>query len=133
MHQVARELLYSVWISSDPAHGVSFISIDQPFLYYLKKSHLQLALFVGRLFNTVELSLFYSLCRVLSLHHLSLLNFQHDRLQDHLVLRYQQDYLKDLLSTLHLPPQSFFLLDILISANFWKANELNGTNEPSQR
>jgi hypothetical protein len=130
---VARVLLYHVRISSDPAHGISFISIDQSFLYYVKKSHLQLAPSMGRLFNTVELSLFYSLCHVLSLNHLGLPNFQHDRLQDHLVLRCQQDHLTDLLSTLHLLPRSSLLLDILISANIWKANELNGTNEPPQR
>jgi hypothetical protein len=50
VHQVARILLYYARISSDPAHRVSFISIDQPFLYYLKKSHLQLAPFVGKTF-----------------------------------------------------------------------------------
>jgi hypothetical protein len=41
VHQIARVLLYSVRVNSDPAHEVSFINIDQPFLHYVKKSHLQ--------------------------------------------------------------------------------------------
>ena len=44
IYQAARIILYLVRISSDSVHGASFNSIDRPFLYWLKESHLHMSL-----------------------------------------------------------------------------------------
>ena len=89
----------------------------------IKNFNLQLAPFVGRLFNTSESGDFDSSCHILGLHHLNLPDLQYDRLQGHLVVRYPQDHPTDLPNILHLPPRPFLLPDTLTSASIWIVND----------